>query len=438
MISASLTAGATFKVGGPNEALAASPVRISATGDWGCTGNTIETVNNIKNQNPDLVLALGDYSYEDTAECWLDVLRPIGSITRINFGNHDVQNSMLLNSYLNSFGLSRQYYSYNIGNVHIVTMSTEDAVTIGSQQYNFVLKDLEAAASNPNLMWIIVSLHEPLYSSPNTCGDSGCSGNKNFRDLFHPLFDKYGVDLVLEGHVHNYERSYPIMYNAKDPSSPIITSCSKDTYDNPNGQIYSIVGTGGVNLHGLSDKAPFMANQQDSKFGILHIQITDNKLLALFISNDGSSMDQFTITKTTRRLISDGNLKEESQNCPGSSPPTSIKSQGRQISSIVVLNEDQTTGELKLDLTIPKIREQIKEKVDKKIQDAKKKVEEKRQEIKARLGASTHEDSPETKDGNNRLEQESQKNPDNGFEELKQRFKDRLKSRLSDQKLSLP
>ena len=134
--SASLTAGAVFNAGGPNKASAASPVRISATGDWGCTGNTIETVNNIKNQNPDLVLALGDYSYEDTAECWLDVLRPIGSITRINFGNHDVQNSKLLNSYLNSFGLSRQYYSNNIGNVHIVTMSTDDAVTISSQQYN--------------------------------------------------------------------------------------------------------------------------------------------------------------------------------------------------------------------------------------------------------------------------------------------------------------
>jgi len=426
-------AGVAFEAGGPNKALAATPVRISATGDWGCTGNTIETVNNIKNQNPDLVLALGDYSYEDTANCWLDVLRPIGSITRINFGNHDVQNSMLLNSYLNTFGLSRQYYSNNVGNVHIVTLSTEEAVTINSQQYNFVLKDLEAAANNPNLQWIIVSLHEPLYSSPNTCRDSGCSGNKTFRDLFHPLFDKNGVDLVLEGHVHNYERSYPIMYNANDPSAPIITSCNEDTYDNPNGQIYSIVGTGGVNLHGLSDKAPFMANQQDSKFGILDIQITDNKLLATFISNDGSTMDQFSITKTTRKLISDGNLKQESQNCSGSSRPTNL------VNSIVVLKEDRTTGKVKLDIEIPKIRELIKEKVDKKIEDVKKKVEEKRLEIKDRLGApTTDRDSSEPKDSNNRLEQKNQKNKDNGIEELKQRLKDRLKSRLSDQMFSLP
>jgi hypothetical protein len=222
------------------------------------------------------------------------------------------------------------------------------------------------------------------------------------------------------------------MYNAKDPSSPIITSCNKDKYDDPNGQIYSIVGTGGVNLHGLSDKAPFMANQQDSKFGILDIQITDNKLLATFISNDGSTMDQFTITKTTKKLISDGNLKEESQNCSGSSPPTNI------VNSIVVLKEDQTTGKLNLDIEIPKIREQIKEKVDKKIQDVKKKVEEKRQEIKDRLGAPTDRDSSEPNDDNNGLEQKSQKNTDNGFEELKQRLKDRLKSRLADQRFSLP
>jgi hypothetical protein len=432
LLSPSLTAGVTFEAGGPNKALAASPIRISATGDWGCTGNTIGTVNNIKNQNPDLVLALGDYSYEDTADCWLNVLRPIGSITKINFGNHEVQNSMLLNSYLNSFGLSRQYYSNNVGNVHIVTMSTEEAVTISSQQYKFVLKDLEAAANNPNLKWIIVSLHEPLYSSPNTCGDSGCSGNKIFRDLFHPLFDKYGVDLVLEGHVHNYERSYPIMYNPKDPSTPVITSCNEHTYDSPYGQIYSIVGTGGVNLHGLSDKSPFVANQQDSKFGILDIQITDNKLLATFISNDGSTMDQFTITKTTKNLISNGNLKQGSQNCATSSPPSNV------FNSIVALKQDQNTGKVKLEIAIPKIHEQIKEKVDKKIQDVKKKVEEKRQEIMDRLVAPTDDDSSKPKDGNNRLEQKNQKNTDNGIEELKHRLKDRLKSKLSDQKFSLP
>lgn len=231
----------------------ASPLRITAAGDWGCTGNTQQTMNNIKSKNPNLLLALGDYSYSSTPNCWFDIIRPISSITKINIGNHDIESGALLDSYLNSFGLSKQYYSFNLGIVHILTMATEETFTKGSQEYNFVQKDLEVASTDPSIKWIFVSLHVPLYSSPNTCGDSGCSGDKTLRDTYHPLFDKYGVDLVLEGHVHNYQRTYPIMYNSENPSSPLISSCSKNFYDNPSGQVYAMVGTGGVNLHDNSD-----------------------------------------------------------------------------------------------------------------------------------------------------------------------------------------
>ena len=172
----------------------------------------------------------------------------------------------------------------------------------------------------------------------------------------------------MEGHVHNYERSYPIAIQCKGLSNPIITSCNNDAYDNSKGQIYSIVGTGGVNLYGLSDKAQFIASQQDSKFGILDIQTTDNKLQATFVSNDGSTMDQFTITKTAENLISKTASPEERKICPGSSPPTSAKTQSNQISSIVKLENDQTSGSLKFDIQPPKIREQIKDTVVKKIQ----------------------------------------------------------------------
>ena len=64
--------------------------------------------------------------------------------------------------------------------------------------------------------------------------------------MYHSLFDKFGVDIVLEGHVHNYQRSYPIACNPKNLSGPIVTSASENNYNNPEGQIYVIVGTGGV------------------------------------------------------------------------------------------------------------------------------------------------------------------------------------------------
>src|SRR5207344_980380 len=148
-----------------------------------------------------------------------------------------------------------------------------------------------------------VTMHYPFYSSPNTCGESDCAGNKESRDIFHPLFDKYGVDLVLQGHVHNYQRSYPLKFNQESSPAPIVTSTAKTDYKNPNSVIFAIVGTGGVNLHGLSGSAPFMAYQQDSNFGILDMHVSDNQLDAKFISNSGATLDHFSISKTVEKKI---------------------------------------------------------------------------------------------------------------------------------------
>ena len=261
--------------------------------------NTRDTVANIKNSSAKLVLALGDYSYSNTPACWLNIVKPIKAITKINIGNHDGQSVILLHAYLNYFGLSKQYYSFNVQNVHILTMSTEQPFVVGSKQYNFVLDDLKSAATNPSTKWIIVNLHIPLYTSPNTCIEFTCAGHKSLRETYHPLFDKFGVDIVLEGHVHNYQRTYPIVCNPKNLSSPTITSASENNYNNPEGQIYVIVGTGGVNLQGLTGQTPYMASQQDSKFGVLAMHFSENKLNANFISNNGSVLDQFNITKRT-------------------------------------------------------------------------------------------------------------------------------------------
>jgi 3',5'-cyclic AMP phosphodiesterase CpdA len=119
------------------------------------------------------------------------------------------------------------------------------------------------------------------------------------RDTYHSIFDKYGVDLVLEGHVHDYQRSFPVKYNPSNPPKPVVTSSKKNDYVNPTGEIYALVGTGGINLHGLSGKSSFISSQQDSKFGVLDIKITNggSKLVAKYYTNSGSIKDQFSITK---------------------------------------------------------------------------------------------------------------------------------------------
>jgi hypothetical protein len=181
---------------------------IAAIGDWGCNSNTQASANNIARSSPELVLALGDYSYTNTATCWIDIIEPMDSVTRITIGNHEDQVSEDSDAYLNHFGLSKKYYSYDYQNIHVLTLNSGENYARGSSQYNFVKNDLQLASNNPNIRWIIVTIHEPAYSSTNSC--SSCKAADSLSDTYHPLFDQYHVDLILAGHVHNYQRSRTI------------------------------------------------------------------------------------------------------------------------------------------------------------------------------------------------------------------------------------
>jgi hypothetical protein len=285
-----------------------------AAGDWGCNSNTEATVANMDNKNPEVAFGLGDYSYETTedvgdnespAQCWFDDISPIDNIMEIAIGNHEDDSDEGFGDYMSHFGLSQTYYSYNYQDVHVLVMDTDrNSYSSGSAQRTFIQNDLQAASANPNIKWIIVYLHKPMYTSPNSCGSSSCSNtgseNTNLRNGFHPMFDQYGVDLVLQGHVHNYQRTFTLKYDSGSPSSPTITSNNANTYTEGNGAVFAIVGTGGVNFHGLSGKASFTSVQQDDFFGQLDIRSTDNgnKLEGRFYRNGNNAiLDSFSITK---------------------------------------------------------------------------------------------------------------------------------------------
>ena len=270
-----------------------SNFNIAAVGDWGCNSNTDRTITNIQGKNPELILGLGDYSYQSTANCWLQKVDPIDEKMEITIGNHDDESSSLLNQYLRHFGLTSQYYSFNFQNIHFTVMSTELSLGVGSSQYNFVRNDLAQAASNPNIDWIVVFYHKLAYTSP-----TNHAAESTLRNAYHPLFDQYGVDLVLQGHNHNYQRTFPLMYNSASPSNPIRTSTSTDTYNDPAGQVYATVGTGGISLYDLSSKASFVVTQSKT-YGILNIDVLNNgtTLDATFYANDGTIKDHFSITK---------------------------------------------------------------------------------------------------------------------------------------------
>ena len=88
-------------------------------------------------------------------------------------------------------------------------MSTELPFAGDSEQYNFVKTDLTKSSADADIDWIVVYFHKPAYTSPTRH-----IAISELRDTYHPLFDLHGVDLVIQAHNHNYQRSSPITHNS--------------------------------------------------------------------------------------------------------------------------------------------------------------------------------------------------------------------------------
>jgi alkaline phosphatase D len=148
--------------------------------------------------------------------------------------------------------------------------------------------------------WIIVTIHDWVYRSSSTN-----PYNDDLSEVYHPLFDKYDVDLVLSGHDHRYHRSYPLKFNLDNPISPIVTNNNTDNYINPQGQVYAVVGTGGSNPASPTvGSSPFIASQHEDIFGQLDIRFINNggKLEGRFYKNGNNViLDSFSITKSVLR-----------------------------------------------------------------------------------------------------------------------------------------
>jgi len=231
-------------------------------------------------------------------------MSPLLNKTKIVIGEHDydTNNRNRLQEYVNKFNLTDPYYSFNYGNVHFLALSSVIPFNNQSLPYKllrddsiqkqFVSDDLYVASQNKSINWIVVFLYKPMYSSP-TYHES----EEFLRASYHPLFDMYGVDLVLQAHNHNYQRSFPIRYNATNSSIPVVVDHNPNSYLNPNGTIFMTVGTAGAEQYNFTAQAPFIASQFE-RFGFLDIKIADNgtKMIGTFYNDrDGNEKDRFTI-----------------------------------------------------------------------------------------------------------------------------------------------
>ncbi len=283
---------------------------IAVVADWGCTEDTKKTAENIRNKDPEIVIAAGDLSYDDSSACCFEIIAPFKSKMKIAMGDHEYSDTIggpigIVNEYLKPLNLTKTYYSFDLNNVHVTVIDPHIYYGSTSDQYQFIEQDLKTASTNPKIDWRFVVESRPLYTSP-----SKHPADSTIRDIFHPLFDKYGVDLVFNSDNHNYQRTFPLKYNSNaDSSNPIIVDRSQTNYnkDQP-GQIYLIVGTAGKSLYDIKKQAPFVAKQSHDHFGFLNIDINDKIIKGTFYSNENDNIlgnnnnnnivDQFTILKT--------------------------------------------------------------------------------------------------------------------------------------------
>ncbi|MDR4512833.1 MAG: metallophosphoesterase [Nitrososphaeraceae archaeon] len=285
-------------------------LNIAVAADWGCNDDAKRTSENIQDKNPDLVIAAGDLSYKGQVSCWENIISPFESKLKIALGDHEYSDTKggktgVINEYLKPLDLSTTYYSFDKNNAHFLVIDPYVDFGPGSSQYQFIDNDLKTSSKNPNIDWTLVVEHIPMYTSP-----SKHPANSTIRDIYHPLFDKYGVDLVFSGDNHNYQRTFPLKYNSAgtDSSNPKISNKDSNNYRSDSGVIYMITGTAGRSHYSIKQQAPFVAKQDDKNFGVLNIDINDKNLQGVFfanpketgfqtISSKNNIIDHFTISK---------------------------------------------------------------------------------------------------------------------------------------------
>ncbi|QHV94814.1 purple acid phosphatase family protein [Spirosoma endbachense] len=338
-------------------------IRIATFGDC---GNNIVDNNQTKVRDgflsfrgstpTDLLMLTGDNSYDgDDSQYQTNFFEPYQVTTLLKnsmiyaiTGNHDYNNNTTLAAnhnipYFSIFNLptnaeaggvasgTEEWYSFDYGPIHFVMLDgygTRNvngmdirfySDTINHPQSIWLKQDLAATTKK----WKIVYLHFPPYSqgSHNSETESDLIA---VRQRINPILERFGVDLVMLGHSHVYERSYPI-HDQTGPMSDFTNNPSAYRYPEDNssgrydgsansclykntsekkkqGTVYVVSGSAGALEHNASlGNHPVMVSTQKLIGGSFFMEVEDNRLDAKFLENKSPSSytitDQFTIMK---------------------------------------------------------------------------------------------------------------------------------------------
>ena len=202
-----------------------------------------------------------------------------------------------------SGGNASYYYSYDYKNVHYMAICTELDYSPNSPQWLFAQADLaKAAANKATVPWIIVKLHRPVISADASEYTAHCPGAPLAAAL-GPLFASAGVDLVVQGHEHCYERSAALDAVTGEIKALPVPGSSPPTYASPGAPIYIVQGaSGAMQEETFVTPTPawsLVAIAADT-FGFGRMTVNGaTSLFYEFVDIDGFVQDSFLITKST-------------------------------------------------------------------------------------------------------------------------------------------
>jgi hypothetical protein len=244
-------------------------------------------------ERPSFVIHVGDLvGYGPKKSDWVDeFFTPAKKLLRFyplypTLGNHE-QNC---DWYYRYFDLPAPEWFYTVkkGNVLFVFADTHREIMPGSEQYDMLEKVLASAQED----WKIVVHHHPVYLSEegyygNTWVQKAVHGNPNEMHL-KKLYEMYGVDMVLNGHAHFYERTWPI---------------ANDRIDTQNGVTYITTGGGNSRFSEFAVNKSWFDARTRVVNHFLNINIVGNTLYGLAIDSTGNTFDSWTIHKPEHKKL---------------------------------------------------------------------------------------------------------------------------------------
>ncbi len=238
-------------------------------------------------RRPNFVIHLGDVVDNGAAKVqWTDDLfKPCAELfARVPvypcIGNHEKDHAQ----YYKYFALPKPeyHYSFRYGNGEFFSIDTNRPVDPESEQFKWLDKALAASDAK----WKIVYHHHPCYSSDsddygNTERAGSTYGAPKHKALI-ALYDKHKVDLAMNGHIHAYERTWPLRGGKVDAKA---------------GTTYLTSGGGGGRLEGFEPTPAFFKNQGRSDYHFCYFTVHGGALDCRVFDSDGRLFDQFAIRK---------------------------------------------------------------------------------------------------------------------------------------------